>query len=172
MTGGVQIQRVDWNQNNVALLRRMWTDGYSASRIAAEIPGATRSAIIGKVHRIGLAGEPARSPRPAVARPPRPPRVPRKPRFIRAPDLVEIEIPDLPPDQSDCAVSFLDHQEGMCRYPLTETTPIEDFRFCGAPVCRHEGPFGEMVDEPYCARHQRITHVCGSSWRERRRRRR
>jgi GcrA cell cycle regulator len=43
-----------WTPENVALLRTLWADGWTGSRIAERIPGTTRSAIIGKVHRLQL----------------------------------------------------------------------------------------------------------------------
>ncbi len=44
-----------WDDSrNVDLLRTMWLDGKSASEIALAIPGATRNAVIGKVHRMKL----------------------------------------------------------------------------------------------------------------------
>lgn len=45
---------VDWNDANIAIIRRMWGNGFSASQIAEIIPGATRNSIIGKAHRLGL----------------------------------------------------------------------------------------------------------------------
>lgn len=44
-----------WTAKNVALLRRLWAAGDTASVIAAKIGhGVTRSAVLGKVHRLGL----------------------------------------------------------------------------------------------------------------------
>ena len=46
-----------WSEERVELLRKLWEDGLSASRIAAELAGGvTRNAVIGKVHRLGLSG--------------------------------------------------------------------------------------------------------------------
>ncbi len=47
-----------WNDERVATLRKLWTDGLSASQIAKQLGGVTRNAVIGKVHRLGLAGRP------------------------------------------------------------------------------------------------------------------
>lgn len=46
--------RVDWSDDNVATLKRLWADGVSFTDIAKQIPGATRNCIAGKVHRLGL----------------------------------------------------------------------------------------------------------------------
>src|SRR5829696_510993 len=45
-----------WTEERVELLKKLWSDGLSASQIAAEIGGVTRNAVIGKVHRLGLSG--------------------------------------------------------------------------------------------------------------------
>ncbi|WP_287069407.1 GcrA family cell cycle regulator, partial [Methylobacterium sp.] len=47
---------VSWTDERVELLRRLWEDGQSASKIAAQLGGVTRNAVIGKVHRLGLGG--------------------------------------------------------------------------------------------------------------------
>lgn len=44
----------DWTDDNVEKLRKMAADGYSARDIAQEIPGATRSGVLGKARRIGI----------------------------------------------------------------------------------------------------------------------
>ncbi len=43
-----------WTDERVELLKKMWTEGQSASQIAKELGGVTRNAVIGKVHRLGL----------------------------------------------------------------------------------------------------------------------
>ena len=48
---------MSWTDERIDLLRKLWLDGLSASRIAAELAdGVTRNAVIGKVHRLGLSG--------------------------------------------------------------------------------------------------------------------
>ena len=47
---------MNWTEERVTLLRRLWTEDFSASRIAAELGGVSRSAVIGKMHRLGLCG--------------------------------------------------------------------------------------------------------------------
>src|SRR5438874_4887521 len=73
---------MSWTDERVELLKKLWADGLSASQIAAELGGITRNAVIGKVHRLGLAGRAkspsSSSPRPRKARPHSPMmRVPR-----------------------------------------------------------------------------------------------
>lgn len=43
-----------WTDPRVALVRKLWADGLSASQIANNLGGTTRNAVIGKLHRLGL----------------------------------------------------------------------------------------------------------------------
>ena len=43
-----------WDDDRVAILKKMWLEGSSASKIAKELGNITRNAVIGKVHRLGL----------------------------------------------------------------------------------------------------------------------
>jgi GcrA cell cycle regulator len=45
---------MSWTPDRVEILKRMWSEGQSASQIAGELGGVTRNAVIGKVHRLGL----------------------------------------------------------------------------------------------------------------------
>jgi len=45
-----------WNEERVELLKKLWTEGLSASQIAGRLGQVTRNAVIGKVHRLGLSG--------------------------------------------------------------------------------------------------------------------
>ena len=50
---------MSWTEERVELLKTMWADGKSASQIAKELGSVTRNAVIGKVHRLGLASRTA-----------------------------------------------------------------------------------------------------------------
>ena len=39
---------MSWTDERVETLKKLWTDGLSASQIAAELGGVTRNAVIGK----------------------------------------------------------------------------------------------------------------------------
>ena len=60
---------MSWTDERVDLLSRLWLEGKSASQIAGLLGGGlTRNAVIGKVHRLGLAGRVkanAATPKPA-----------------------------------------------------------------------------------------------------------
>jgi len=45
-----------WTEERVNLLRKLWDEGRSASQIAKELGGVNRNQVIGKIHRLGLAG--------------------------------------------------------------------------------------------------------------------
>ena len=58
---------MSWTDEQVELLRQLWLDGKSASQISGQLGhGLSRNAVIGKVHRLGLAGR-AKSPVKAAA---------------------------------------------------------------------------------------------------------
>lgn len=45
---------MNWTDERVELLRKLWSEGLSASQIAAQLGSVTRNAVIGKVHRLKL----------------------------------------------------------------------------------------------------------------------
>ena len=48
-----------WSDERVAVLKKMWLEGNSASEIAKVLGNITRNAVIGKVHRLGLSNRDA-----------------------------------------------------------------------------------------------------------------
>lgn len=48
-----------WTDERVERLKEYWSQGLSASQIAARIGGITRNAVIGKAHRLKLASRPS-----------------------------------------------------------------------------------------------------------------
>jgi GcrA cell cycle regulator len=44
----------DWTEEELATLKKEWAAGTSASFIANLLPGRTRNAVMGKVHRLKL----------------------------------------------------------------------------------------------------------------------
>ena len=96
-----------WTEERVELLKKLWSDGLSASQIAAELGNVTRNAVIGKVHRLGLSGRAKSAAQPAAPRnnAPRkaPARSPSHPMVAPAPtrgaivfDAVRFEYPAAP----------------------------------------------------------------------------
>src|SRR3954466_12453637 len=80
--------QMNWSEDRVEQLKTLWTEGLSASQIARALGGVTRNAVIGKVHRLGLAGRagPSRSERP---RRPMTPKVPSVRGHVPAAQIVE-----------------------------------------------------------------------------------
>lgn len=133
---------MSWTDDRVELLKKLWTEGLSASQIAGRLGGVSRNAVIGKVHRLGLAGratqsrsKPAR-PRPRISAIKRVP----KPRLAHHgnPALRALYQPDAdryvpPPEELDIApedrVALVDLTECSCRWPVGDPQS-PDFGFC------------------------------------------
>jgi len=45
---------MQWTDERIEMLTKLWNEGLPASAIAKELGNATRNAVIGKVHRLGL----------------------------------------------------------------------------------------------------------------------
>lgn len=151
---------MSWTDERVELLKKLWSDGLSASQIAGELGGITRNAVIGKVHRLGLSGR-AKSPSTATPRPRKPRsashmmRVPRG--SIRGntalahayeldiepePELIENIIP------IGQRRTILELTEETCRWPIGDPGSTEFF-FCGGHT---------LNGLPYCAYHSRVAY--------------
>ena len=73
---------MNWTDERVEKLKKLWSEGLSASQIAAQLGGVSRNAVIGKVHRLNLPGRAKAGSAPASARTPkRTPTAPRAPSF-------------------------------------------------------------------------------------------
>jgi len=162
---------MSWTDERVELLKKLWSDGLSASQIAAELGGITRNAVIGKVHRLGLSGR-AKSTSSAVARPRKARSSSHMLRLARAsirgntalahaydleaetaPELIENIIPIVQ------RRTILELTEQTCRWPIGDPGTT-DFFFCG----------GNTVDGlPYCAYHSRLAYQPPSDRRRDRR---
>jgi len=146
---------MEWNEERIAELRRLWSEGFSASQIADRLGGITRNAVIGKAHRLNLPGRPSpiqrqlgerkARQRPAAARPaaermvlaavaePRAAhssgKIARAPRPFRG-----------GPIDYSAALTLTDRN---CHWPIGH--PNEPgFHFCGAP---------SSPGRPYCTAH-------------------
>ncbi|SEG45413.1 GcrA family cell cycle regulator [Bosea lathyri] len=164
-----------WTEERVELLKKLWSDGLSASQIAGELGSVTRNAVIGKVHRLGLSG---RAKNPAAPSTPRnnaprkaPTRSPSHPMTgnqgatagmtrganALAPQYAPEEEPETqqaPTPSEDVVVPFservtiMDLREYMCRWPMGDPTTPE-FRFCGGR---------SQTGMPYCSHHAQIAY--------------
>src|SRR3990170_9149525 len=50
---------MSWTDERIDRLKKMWSDGATASQIADELGGVSRNAVIGKAHRLGLDARPS-----------------------------------------------------------------------------------------------------------------
>jgi len=50
---------MSWTDERIDRLKKMWSDGSTASQIADELGGVSRNAVIGKAHRLGLDARPS-----------------------------------------------------------------------------------------------------------------
>ena len=150
---------MSWTDERVELLKKLWSDGLSASQIAAELGGITRNAVIGKVHRLGLSGRAKStssvSPRPRKARSPS--HMLRIGRAIRGNTALahayEFEV-EAEPELIDNIIpigqrrTILELNEQTCRWPVGDPGS-SDFFFCGGNT---------VVGLPYCAYHSRVAY--------------
>jgi GcrA cell cycle regulator len=96
-----------WTDERVETLKRMWTEGQSASQIAKELGGVTRNAVIGKVHRLGLSNRngapigPGGADTPDIEAAPDPvkPEVAEPAPVIASPRETATNVVDLPPER-------------------------------------------------------------------------
>ncbi len=169
---------MNWTDERVEKLKKLWSEGLSASQIAAQLGGVSRNAVIGKVHRLNLPGRAKAGGAPAAARAPkRAPAAPapRSPAF--APRTVartatvhpvgatlvreDIEIEDTieetvykPSTRGNVVVpisrrlGLTELTERTCKWPVGDPLK-DDFHFCGG-----EAP----ESSPYCTYHQRLAY--------------
>lgn len=146
---------MSWTDDRVSLLKKLWVEGHSAAQIAKQLGGGvTRNAVIGKVHRLGLAGR-ATPSRPAK-RPARPQQRPRiasaggvatpRPRMAPQPPVLHLVPPLEPLRREDGSVTtVLTLNDRVCKWPIGDPG-TDEFAFCGRGSCAG----------PYCAEHARL----------------
>lgn len=153
-----------WTDERVEQLKKLWAEGLSASRIAAELGGVTRNAVIGKVHRLGLSGRVKTSTTPQQrprrnARPNGPQRPASGPMTIGATALKADPAPRPEPKAEPAPVeelvipiseraTILTLTDSTCKWPIGDPGTA-DFHFCG----RRSDP-----GIPYCQHHARIAY--------------
>lgn len=141
-----------WTEERVEQLKTLWTEGLSASQIARVMGGVTRNAVIGKVHRLGLAGRATstRADRPRVSMP--------RQHIVRAAPEPEIVEEDPLPLEDGKFANVLSVTDRMCRWPIGD--PADNaFHFCGRKP---------KSGSPYCEAHARKAYQPQSARRDRR----
>lgn len=138
-----------WNDERVEQLKKLWSEGLSASQIASKMGGVTRNAVIGKVHRLGLSG------RAAPAKPQRGRSFERDGEEIETIRREPIAKP-IVPDPEFTAPVILDSgdmttvatlKNNMCKWPIGDPSR-DDFHFCGQPAAG--------AGKSYCAYHAHL----------------
>ncbi|MBX9863485.1 MAG: GcrA cell cycle regulator [Hyphomicrobium sp.] len=151
-----------WNDERVDLLKKLWSEGLSASQIAGRLGGVTRNAVIGKVHRLGLSGRATTSrmkshrPRARAATAAGARRMQQKTRFaqqgnpaLRA--LYQPEAEPYTPQAEELVIPMKERRsiqtltECSCRWPIGDPQ-ASDFHFCGK---------NKVNGLPYCEFHAR-----------------
>ncbi len=155
---------MDWTEERIAELKRLWSEGFSASQIAERLGGITRNAVIGKAHRLHLPSRPSpiqrqmgerrQRTRPAV-----------RPAAMRVAPVEAVRAAPPPPavvakavQPSPAPKSFrsgpIDYSSALtlsdrhCHWPIGH--PNEPgFHFCGAPAA---------PGRPYCSAHCQLAY--------------
>ena len=157
---------MSWTEERVELLKQRWSEGQSASKIAQELGGVTRNAVIGKVHRLGLSN---RSVAPSsqkekksgkatakksgwksdgrvveVTALPSKPIIPAGQPLLPQPSANEISPEALASQQevlkNALRLGLTELTERTCKWPIGDPA-TDDFSFCGLPV---------EAGKPYC----------------------
>jgi GcrA cell cycle regulator len=147
-----------WTDERVDLLKKLWSEGLSASQIAGRLGGVTRNAVIGKVHRLGLSGRATTSrmtthrPRPRSAGAKRPGKqrstgIDTSPLRALYPPEAEPYVPAveelLVPLHERRTIQTL--TASNCRWPIGDPQ-LPDFHFCNGT---------KVPGLPYCEFHAR-----------------
>ncbi|MGA1834176.1 GcrA family cell cycle regulator [Rhizobium wenxiniae] len=146
-----------WTDERIERLTKLWGEGFSASQIAAQLGHVSRNAVIGKVHRLGLASRKttttAAAPRkhvPQSVHPARKSAPVRASRPIVQGNLAvlnEMEGAELAPTAKVMPifprVTLVELKPSSCKWPIGDPLSPE-FRFCGAQT---------ENGSPYCSYH-------------------
>jgi GcrA cell cycle regulator len=138
-----------WTRERIALLKRLWTDGETATAIAAQLH-MSKSAVLGKVFRLRL--RPAANATAARSNT----AVPRRRHKRRSPikHRAKPTAPAAPaaPAAMASGKTLFELTNNSCRWPHGQPG-TKAFHFCGATGADLEG------GRPYCERHARRAYV-------------
>ncbi len=142
-----------WTDDKIKLLATLKAEGWSARQMA-DIIGTTRSAVLGKIDRLGeqikdfLTGRPSGIPKPPPSA--QEPGL-RKSIWKRSPEPVLAAPifhhvadadPPPPPAAADMPLTLLNLHSQSCKWPINDGRP--EFYFCGKR---------RLEDSPYCREH-------------------
>lgn len=147
---------MSWTDDRVDLLKKLWSEGLSASQIAGRLGSVTRNAVIGKVHRLGLSGR-ATTSRMKSSRPRARAATARRAQQQQRPNFRQLGNPALrnlyqsdaepfAPVAEELHIPLAERKtlqeltETSCRWPIGDPQH-DDFHFCnhqkvpGLPYC-------------------------------------
>lgn len=164
-----------WTDERVGSLKSLWESGLSAAQIAGELGGFDRcqdrgrSAVLGKIHRLGLSGrikEPKHSPvsvtrrtktggpsdatavRIRAKRTAPPASSVLQEHFLLSP-VVEVDPIHIP---------FMELAQDTCKFECSGQEDVQSFSFCGhAPA----------AGRPYCIAHCKVVYLPAQKRKER-----
>jgi len=164
---------MNWTDERVEKLKKLWAEGLSASQIAAQLGGVSRNAVIGKVHRLSLPGRAKAGGTAAASRTKRPTSAPRAPNYAArvttrtvparpagatvTKEEAELEyVPSqaLEPVNSNVVVPMSRRlvltqlTDRTCKWPIGDPMK-EEFHFCG-----NDSPEAA----PYCSFHAKLAY--------------
>jgi GcrA cell cycle regulator len=143
--------QIDWRDDEIALLKRLWAQGETAARIAEKLGGISRSAVLGKIFRLrlGPGKGPGKAPDKAAAKANQPP--------ARRRGVAPAPPPDTKGRYGKTLFELTNH---CCRWPFKRPGGDKYF-FCGVEEADLENGV------PYCARHMKRAYLVPPPLRER-----
>ena len=147
-------RQITWTDDVVEYIKKQWMDGKSATIIARAIGINSRSAVLGKLNRLGLIGK--REIVKKVYRHVRKPRIPQNKTVmgmrqssqrerIKAALSYDQAVNVIKKEPDVARVKFNDLQDHHCRYPVGDPVD-ENFGYCGDQ---------KIPGISYCATHAR-----------------
>jgi hypothetical protein len=148
----------DWTEEIIAKMRRWWLSGDSSGTIADRLGGRfTRSAVMGKLNRLGCRREKSTAKAARQIPPPNRPLRPQKitpalrPWFTpkSSPRVAPKILRDLAPSDDVARVTHNDLGARHCRWPVGDPSKVAIHRepfYCGHP---------RVAGLPYCRKHCR-----------------
>jgi GcrA cell cycle regulator len=139
---------MDWAEDRLEELKRLWVEEVLTSTQIAERMGISQGTVLGKINRLGLLRHLAGSPSPTFSEGAEKPPEPRKPVPSQAPRPLPTSpsAADFEVLESHVSSEIINHptifglRAGQCRFPLGG--PREPARFfCGKPA---------EASRPYC----------------------
>lgn len=138
-----------WPDHRVERLKTLWNEGWSASKIAQDLGGVSRSAVCGQVHRLGLG-------RAAASRPTRPVTTPGQ-EIATAPPRPRLVAEFVPPASQPLPADLGLADAGLNARPWDTRAKGE----CSWPI---DGPGGFLLaccdptEATYCSAHAKVAY--------------